>query len=59
MTASMSCSDITASCSSDSTSGRASPDGIGVTKPTHQLAMLGVSSGSATMTRLRSPASSA
>ena len=55
----MSCSWHTASHSSDSTSGRASPEGIGVTRPTHQLAIVGVRNGSTTITRRRSPATSA
>ena len=55
----MSCSCLTASHSSDSTNGRASPDGIGVTRPTHQLAIVGVSNGSTTINRRRRPATSA
>ena len=55
----MSWSPITASHSSDSTSGRASPDGIGVTRPTHKLAIVGVRNGSTTISRRRRPATSA
>ncbi len=43
--AAMSCSSHTTSCTSDSTSGRASPDGTGVTSPTHRLDSRGESTG--------------
>ena len=58
-TVSMSCSSITASTSNDSISGRARPGGMGVTRPIHRLAIVGVSYGIATMIRRRSPASCA
>jgi hypothetical protein len=59
MNVSMSCSVLTASHSSDSIRGLAKPEGIGVTRPTHKLAIVGVSQGSATINRRRKPASSA
>ena len=59
MMVSMSWLFITASQCNDSTRGRASPDGIGVTKPTHSAAMRGVSTGSTRIRRGRSPATSA
>ncbi len=59
ITVSMSWLLITASHSSDSISGRASPDGIGVTVPTHKLAIAGVRKGSTIRYRLPNPATSA
>ncbi len=59
MIVSMSWLSITASQCRDSTSGRASPVGIGVTNPTHSEAMRGVRTGSTRMRRGRSPATSA
>ena len=59
MIVSMSWLSITASQCSDSTSGRASPDGIGVTRPTHSAAMRGVNTGSTSMCLGRRPATSA
>ncbi len=55
----MSCSRQTASLRSDSTSGRATPAGTGVTRPTQWLDRLGVSSGTGMMSRGGSPATAA
>ena len=59
MTASMSCSchHRVALQRFDQRPGK--PDGIGVTSPTHQLAIVGVRNGMAMMSRRRSPATSA
>ena len=54
----MSCSAHTTSLRSDSTSGMASPEGTGVTRPTHSDDSRGVSSGTGSSTRGRSPAAS-
>ena len=59
MIVSMSWLFITASQCSDSTSGRAGPDGIEVTNPTQSAAIRGVSTGSTSMRRRRRPATSA
>ncbi len=55
----MSCSPQTTSWRSDSTSGRASPPGTGVTRPTQRLDRLGVSTGTGTITRRGRPATRA
>ena len=55
----MSCSAATTSTRSESTSGRAIEFGTGVTRPTQWLDRLGVSTGTLTMSRRRSPATRA
>ena len=50
---------ITASHSSDSIRGRASPGGIGVTAPTQRLAIVGVKNGSTINRRGHKPATCA
>ena len=55
----MSCSRHTTSWRSDSVSGRAMEAGTGVTSPIQWLDSPGVSTGTGTITRRRSPATSA